>query len=124
MNYTPKVILTSWLILCSPYFADNESIFGEWTVENETQTTWTFSDDHELVVRTDDADDKSIWKFHITTDANECGDFPIEEGNDIKYLILNDSQHDYKKCYYIDALNEHRLTLMNAETGSLLFLYR
>ena len=95
------------------------SEIGEWKLEEDEKSRWEFKSNGKLHFTYLGTNSFHSFTYEILTSKPVCPDVQLAVEPNVKYLkIVNDNDGDVR-CFYIYALNNERLTLMDALSGKV-----
>ena len=92
---------------------------GKWQDEKDTNSFWEFKMDGKLYSSYQGRSVVFIYNYTISSTPPVCPDAQLSEEPNVKYLRLVNEKDGDISCFYIYALNDKRLTVMDAVTGHI-----
>ena len=107
---------------CQPQPITSE--IGEWKLVEDSDSRWEFKTDGKVYAHYEGENYLNIYAYEMSDSKPFCPGMEIGEKTNITYLKMVDQEDGFINCYYIFGLNEQRLTLINAATGTILAFIR
>ena len=124
-----KIILLAISVLCffqTGYSQPQRVVsgVGEWKLEDDEKSRWTFKSNGQLHKTYQGMNFLFTYSYESTSAKPYCPGMEIGEKPNITYLkTVNDEDGDIN-CFYVFALNDERLTLIDASTGMIMAFIR
>ena len=103
----------------SEFEQDKIDIIGTWMLEEEEASRWVFTSNNKAKAIYLGIDEiiESTYKLHNT--PPKCEGASLSYDKNVPYLELIEDGNNIQTCFYIHALNDKRLTTVDAVTGHI-----
>ena len=119
-----KTTLVVLSFFCFFYVGDCQpkpvvSEIGVWKLEQDLKSRWEFTTSGKLYTTYIGTDSFDSYQYEIESTKPACPNVQLAVEPNVKYLRIVDDEDGDVRCFYIYALNNERLTLMDALSGKV-----